>query len=110
MTRLNNFFLLLYFINCKQLYHKFTLKQWKAELLIQMNKWLYKRIHISLYISIYDFQNLSKLFSFVSMVSHYFLCQKITQLNILVNIMSPWSYDMDCNARFLAFQKSNTLW
>jgi hypothetical protein len=35
-----------------------------------------KKIYISLYISIYGFQNLSKLSSFVSMASHYFLCQK----------------------------------
>jgi hypothetical protein len=41
-----------------------------------MNKGLYKKIHISLYISIYSFQNLSKLSSFVSMGSHYFPCQK----------------------------------
>jgi hypothetical protein len=34
------------------------------------------KIHISLNISIYGFQNLPKLCSFVSMASHYFLCQK----------------------------------
>jgi hypothetical protein len=41
-----------------------------------MIKWIYEKIHISLYISIYGFQNLSKLYSFVSMGSHYFLCKK----------------------------------
>jgi hypothetical protein len=38
-----------------------------------------------------------------------FYVKKITQLNILVNIMSPYSYDMDCDTRFLALQKSNIL-
>jgi hypothetical protein len=76
-----------------------------------MNKWIYKKIHISLYISIYDFQNLLKLFTFVSMASHYFLCQFFfIELSILVDIMSPYSHDMDCDIGVLAFQNSNMLW
>jgi hypothetical protein len=55
---------------------------------LKMNKRLYKKNYISLYISIYGFKNLSKFSSFVLMASHYFPCQKITQLRILVNIMS----------------------
>jgi hypothetical protein len=38
-------------------------------------------MHIALYISIYDFQNLPKLSCFVSMASHYFLCKKIHPIN-----------------------------
>jgi len=45
------------------------------------------------------------------MASQKNLCQKkIIQLNILINIMSPLSYDMDYIVEFLTFQKSNTLW
>jgi hypothetical protein len=57
MAKLNIFFkflILLIVINC--------LKKWKNELLIQMNKGLYKKFHISLYISIYGFQNLLPLY------------------------------------------------
>jgi hypothetical protein len=38
------------------------------------------------------------------------MSKEIIQLNILVNIMNPQSYDMDYEARFLALQKSNMLW
>ncbi len=52
-----------------------------------------------------------KSFFFVSMASQNFSCQKnIIQLNILINIMNTLSYDMDYDVKFLAFQKSNTLW
>jgi len=65
-----------------------------------MNKIIYKKIHISLYISIYGFQNCLPLYQWHHTTS---MSKKFNQLNILVNIISQKSYDMKCDVGFVAF-------
>jgi hypothetical protein len=66
-----------------------------------MKSWIkyFKKIKISMYISIYGFQKISKFSSFVLMASHYFPCKKnhsTKHFNKYVESLIIW-YDYDAS-------------
>jgi len=73
-------------------------------------KWIHDFIKKSIFHWIYQFIVFKIFQNYFPLYQMAFNVKKITQLSILVNIMSLQSYDMDYDARFLAFQRSNMLW